>query len=279
MTLLVCLITAGVSFLAFQRPAIRDRLLFRPESILAQKEWYRLFSCALIHANWSHLAFNLLALFSFGIAIETVWGAPTFLGIYGASILGGSLLSLFLHRHHDYAALGASGGVCGVMFASIFLVPGTSVSLMFLPIGIPGPIFAIAYLVGTFWALRQGVGNIGHDAHFGGAIVGLVLAALIAPENCRMSPVLFTASFVFAVFCLFVLARDPLGITGKTFSFGKSEYRSNIRYQHYDQARARRQAQAEVDRLLDKVAAQGLHSLTPRERATLDDFSARSRRG
>jgi membrane associated rhomboid family serine protease len=195
---LFSLITAGVSFLAFCYPDLSDRLLFRPNKILAQKEWYRLFSSALIHADWIHLCFNLVALYSFGEIVEAIFGGHMLLLIYLASVLGGSLLSLFLHRYHDYSALGASGGVCGVMFASIFLVPGLSVSMYFVPVGIPGPIFAGLYLVGTFIALRKGVGNVGHDAHFGGAMVGLLLALAIAPENCLVSPVLFTSAFYYA---------------------------------------------------------------------------------
>ena len=277
-TLLICLITIGVSYLAFQSPELHDRLLFRPECILARKEWHRLFSSALIHANWMHLGFNLLAFYSFGGLVEAVWGSSTLLVVYGASILGGSLLSLFLHRHHDYAALGASGGVCGVIFASIFLVPGTSVSLLLFPVAIPGPVFALAYLVGTFVALRRGTGNIGHDAHFGGAITGLLLAAILAPQNCLSSPVLFAASLLFAAFCIHVLLRDPFGITGKVFAFGTPEHRSNIRYQQYDEALARRKAQEDMDRILDKIAGKGMGSLSEKERAKLKELSAKVRR-
>jgi membrane associated rhomboid family serine protease len=276
---LLCLLTAGVSFLAFRNPELSDRLLFRPDNILAQKEWYRLFSSALIHADWIHLCFNLVALYSFGEMVEAIFGGHMLLLIYLASILGGSLLSLFLHRYHDYSALGASGGVCGVMFASIFLVPGLSVSLFLVPIGIPGPIFAGLYLVGTFVALRKGVGNLGHDAHFGGAIVGLLLALAMAPENCFASPVLFSSAFLFSAFCLFVLARDPMGISGTVFSFGTVERRSNIRYQRYDEARARNQEQEEIDRILDKIATRGMDSLSERERAKLHNASSKIRRG
>ncbi len=91
-TLLLCLATTGISCWAFQKPHLRDRLLFRPESILKHKEWYRLFSGALIHADGKHLLFNMLSLYLFGIEVEADFGAPVLAGIYVASVAGGSLL-------------------------------------------------------------------------------------------------------------------------------------------------------------------------------------------
>ena len=278
-TLLLCVITVGVTFLGFRYPDLSDRLLFCPERILAQKEWYRLLSSALVHADWLHVGFNLVALYSFGVVVETVFGSHVLLLLYGASVLGGSLLSLFLHRHHDYSALGASGGVCGVLFASIFMVPGISVRMLYLPVGIPGPIFAALYLVATFAGLRKGMGNIGHDAHFGGAITGLLFALGVAPENCFASPILFLSALLFSGFCLYVLFRDPFGISGEVFATGKFKYLSTQRYQRYDDAESRKAEQYEIDRILDKIAARGIDSLSKRERARLRDQSTRIKNG
>lgn len=277
-TLSICLVTIAVSCWAFKDRTIRDRLLFRPEAILRYKEWYRLFSSALIHADGQHLAGNLISFYLFGTAIEAAFGPLILAAVYVASVLGGSLLSLYLHRHHDYAALGASGGVCGVIFASIFLMPGTDVRFLLIPLGIPGPVYAICYLVWTFFALRKGLGNIGHDAHFGGALVGLILAALIAPRNCMESPALFAGSFAFAAFCLYVLSRDPQGFTGNVFSFGKSKQHGTSRSQEYDEAIERAKERAEVDRILDKIAAKGIDSITRKERLKLNEMSAKARK-
>ena len=84
---------------------------------------------------------------------------------------------------------------------------------------------------------------------------------------------------LFAALALFVLARNPLGLHGTLFAFGRSEPKSNLRYQRYDENRERGQREADIDRILDKVSARGLDSLTPRERATLEAASAKSRRG
>ncbi|HTI98106.1 MAG TPA: rhomboid family intramembrane serine protease [Dongiaceae bacterium] len=274
-TLLVCVVTVLVSLVAFTNDRLRERLLFRPEAILAHKQWDRLFSSALIHADWMHLGFNLFALYSFGSLVEEVYGRALFLGIYVASILGGSLLSLWLHRHHDYAALGASGGVCGVMFAAIFLVPGTGVGMMFLPLTLPGPVFAGGYLVLTFIALRRRQDNVGHDAHFGGACVGLLLAAAIEPNACLQSRWFYLACLLFCIGCLYVLGRNPLGLRESVLHVQTPAHRCNLRYQRYDEAAARRQEQEKVDELLDKISARGLHSLSSRERAFLAEYSAR----
>src|SRR5690606_18185693 len=126
---------------------LQERLLFRTNAILGDRQWYRLFSSALIHADFVHLCFNLLAFYSFAQVIEWAYGGVIMVVVYAVSILGGSLLSLHINRYRDYAALGASGGVCGVIFAALFLVPGTNAGIILLPFSIPGPVFAIGYLI------------------------------------------------------------------------------------------------------------------------------------
>ncbi|MBK1878689.1 rhomboid family intramembrane serine protease [Pelagicoccus mobilis] len=222
-TISICIVTAIVTQIALTKPAVLQRLLFKPEEILRKKEYDRLFSSALIHADWMHAGFNLFALYSFGSAIEDIYGWKTLFVIYAFSVLGGSLLSLYLHRHHNYAALGASGGVSGVIFATIFLVPGTGVSLFFIPIAIPGNIFALIYLIGSFWGLRKKVGNIGHDAHFGGAIAGLVFAYSIRPQFCLADPLYFWGSVAVSIICLVVLYLDPQNQSGSLFPSKKSD--------------------------------------------------------
>lgn len=278
-TQLLCLLTGVISFLGFQKPGVKERLLFRTERILRSKEWERLVSSALVHGDWMHLGCNLLALASFGEVIEIRFGPSSLLFIYLSSVLGGSLLSLFLHRQETYSALGASGGVCGVMFASIFMAPGTSVSPFLLPMSVPGPIFAGAYLVVTFIALRRRLGNVGHDAHFGGAIVGLALALVLAPERTMESPWLYLSACLFSAGCLFIIWRDRAGISDKVFPIGRSEYLPNVRYQRYDEARDRKREQDRIDAILDKVAERGIDSLSKKERAVLDQAASGIRKG
>lgn len=222
-TIAICILTALITQIAFSKPQILQRLLFKPREILVDGQWDRILSSALIHADWMHAGFNLFAFYSFGSEIEMLYGWKTLLVIYLFSIMGGSLLSLFLHRHQQYSALGASGGVSGVIFATIFLVEGTGVSLFFIPIAIPGNIFALIYLIGSFWGLRKRIGNIGHDAHFGGAITGLGFAFAIRPNLCLGDPLYFWGSILVSVACLGILFVDPTNSSGSLLPSKSSE--------------------------------------------------------
>lgn len=209
-TLLVVGVTVYTSYRAFQSPAFMNSLMFSPVHVLRYKQYHRMVTSAFIHADWLHFFFNMFTLYSFGSGIELIFGPHVFLLIYFSSIIGGSLLSLYLHRHHDYRALGASGGVCGVIFASIFLLPGGAVMIFPLPIPIPSWLYAILFIVVSFFGMRSHAGNIGHDAHLGGALVGLLVATVLHPEIIRESPVLYAAVVVISG-ALFVYAyKCPL---------------------------------------------------------------------
>src|SRR6185295_16048982 len=120
----------------------------------------------------NHLVMNMISLYLFGGMMESFLGPGKFLLIYFASIVGGSLLSLWLHRNHDYRALGASGGVCGMIFSFIALFPGgTILAHFFFPM--PAWVYGILFLIGSFVRMRRHADNIGHDAHIGGAVIGL----------------------------------------------------------------------------------------------------------
>jgi len=278
LTLSICAVTAVVTHLALRNPSLKGRLLFRPHLILGG-QWDRLFGSALIHADWVHAGFNLFAFYSFGGVIEMFYGWHTLLMIYLGSILGGGLLSLYLHRQHDYAALGASGGVAGVVFATIFMIPGTGVGMLFIPVSIPGNLFALLYLGLSFYGLRKGVGNVGHDAHFGGAVVGLAAALFIVPEFCFADPFYFGGAALLSIFCLGILYLDPLNLSGKAlpnrmfFKKKPPRFTGNLRYDDTIRENARKR---EIDEVLDKVSKFGIQSLDDRERAILQS-AARKR--
>jgi membrane associated rhomboid family serine protease len=185
-------LTGLTTYLAFKHPALMLKLLFRPRDILVDHELHRMLTSALIHANWMHFAFNAFTLYSFGSLLEQLYGPAELLTIYFASVLGGSALSLWIHRRDpSYGALGASGGVCGVLYASIFLVPGGDIFIMPIPVPIPSWLFALLFLVFSSWGMRSESSNIGHDAHFGGAIVGVLTAAVQYPAIVQNEPLLF----------------------------------------------------------------------------------------
>lgn len=166
----------------YAQPALIQRSLFRPYWLLPQRQYFTLLSSGFVHANMPHLLFNALTLWSFGSSLERAMGTPQYLALYFTCLLVSDWGTWI--RHHaepNYASLGASGAILGVLFASIVYFPNQSVSFIFLPIPIPGPLFALGYLAYTFYASRQQRGNINHDAHFSGALAGLGFVALFDP--------------------------------------------------------------------------------------------------
>jgi membrane associated rhomboid family serine protease len=271
-TIAVLLVTALATLYAFRRPDIKERWIFNPQAILAGKQFYRLFTCGLIHADWIHFGFNAFSFYCFAQNIEDIYGARPLLLIYGSSILGGSLLSLVIHRNHNYRALGASGGVCGVIFASIFLLPGSSINMFPFPIGVPAPLYSVLFLVGSFFAHRKNSDNIGHDAHLGGAIIGLLVAAVLYPQLIFAAPWMFAGVICLSLVILLILIFDPIHLLDRHLH--SNHYSpGGGRSREYDKNQRQNEKRAEIDRLLDKVAQKGIERLSRSERRRLDEFS------
>jgi len=271
-TIIVLVVTALASLYAFQRPDVREQWIFNPRAILVQKEFYRMLTSGLIHADWMHFFFNAFSFYSFARNIEMVYGAKTMLLIYGSSIIGGSLLSLVIHRHHEYRALGASGGVCGIIFASIFLMPGSSISVYMVPVGIPAYAYAVLFLVISFVGHRRGADNIGHDAHLGGAVVGLLVATAMYPGLVFAAPGMFAGVLSLSLVILLVLILDPLHLLDRS-SGEKPVAIGGERERRYEENRERNEKAAEMDALLDKVARDGMPSLSNSQRKRLEQLS------
>lgn len=182
-TIAIIVVTTIVSIIGFGNQTIFDRLKFNIEGILYQKQWDRMLSSGLLHGDFMHLFFNMFTLYFFsGVVIDTV-GRISFFVIYLAAIFVGNLLSLWMHRKNSYySAIGASGGVSGVLFASIAFYPNLKLMIFPIPFEFEGWIFGIAYLAYSIYAMKKSLGNIGHDAHLGGAVIGLLLAIVMVPE-------------------------------------------------------------------------------------------------
>ena len=145
-------------------------------------EQIRLFSSGFLHADTQHLLFNMLTLYFFADVVIGVLSPLQFLLIYIGSLLLGSLLSVYFHKkEYHYSAVGASGAVMGVLYSAILLQPGMSLIMFFIPIPIPAYIFGIGYLLYTIYGMKNKIGNIGHDAHFGGAIGGYLITLILSP--------------------------------------------------------------------------------------------------
>lgn len=201
-----------ISYKGFRDASFFDRNLFEVGRVLHHREYGRLFMSGFLHVDWTHLLFNMFSLYSFSAIMEQILGPVNVLIIYFASLFGGDLLALFIHRRHPgYRAVGASGAVSGVIFAAIAIVPDIHVSLFLIPIGIPGWLFGICYVIYSMYGIRTSAGNIGHEAHLGGALVGLVTAVLIVPAVLKHNTLPVTLIGVAGtVFLLLMVFRPDL---------------------------------------------------------------------
>ena len=164
-------------------PSLIQRCLFRPYALKREGRYYTVITSGFVHADIPHLAFNMITFWFFGVALEHLMGSMRFALLYLVGLLCSQLGSWFKHRDNpDYATLGASGAISAVLFASVVYLPTQKLMLLILPVPIPAPLFAVAYLVYSWWSARQNRGRINHDAHFGGALAGLAFVALVDPQ-------------------------------------------------------------------------------------------------
>ncbi|RTY89824.1 rhomboid family intramembrane serine protease [Flavobacterium sp. GT3R68] len=180
--IVIMAITGIISFKGFDDLAFFRKYEFHIGSIRAGEQ-IRMLSSAFLHADIPHLAFNMLTLYFFAPVVYTYLGNFSFALIYVGSLLAGSLLTLFMHKNdYSYRAIGASGAVTGVLYAAILLQPDMSLYLFFIPIPIPAYIFGIGYLLYSIYGMKAKRDNIGHTAHFGGAIGGYVITLIKEPH-------------------------------------------------------------------------------------------------
>jgi membrane associated rhomboid family serine protease len=167
----------------FIAPRIIERCLFRPYEYARGMRRATLITSGFVHADLSHLLFNMIAFWSFGVPLERRVGTAAFVLLYGAGLLLSQYGTYRKHRNDpEYATLGASGAVSAVMFAYIVYSPTSRLMMFFFPVPIPAPLFGIAYLAYSIWSARRSRDRINHDAHLGGALTGLVFVALFDPR-------------------------------------------------------------------------------------------------
>ena len=266
-TFAIIVLTVGCSLIGFRDPDFTERFIFSPIDVLAGKQYYRLVTSAFLHLDLNHLLMNMISLFLFGRILEAHIGPWQFLLVYFASIIGGDLLSLWLHRNHEYRSLGASGGVCGVVFSFIALYPtGTILSHFVIPI--PAWAYGILFLIGSFVALRRQRDNIGHDAHIGGAVIGLWATGALQPWAVQDHLKWFLILSAVAVALFFYFIKNPMMLPLTAFAGKLSRQKKEKR-----QAAPRRRETRDVDEVLDKISREGMDSLTAEERALLHSVS------
>jgi membrane associated rhomboid family serine protease len=269
----ILLIVANIffSYKGFTNSLFFDGYKFEVDRILVSKDYKRLITSGFLHVSWTHLIFNMLSLLAFSGLLESNLGEIKFLIIYFASLIGGDLLSLFVHRNHgDYTAVGASGAVCGVIFASIALFPGLGIGLFGIPISIPSWLYGILYVLISIYGIKSNKGNIGHDAHLGGALIGLIVALLLKPSAFRPNylTILIIAVPTVAFICLIIARPHILIVDNFNFKKRAKVYSINRKYK-----KKKIDRQEEIDGILDKIHKHGMNSLSKSEKERLEQFS------
>jgi membrane associated rhomboid family serine protease len=270
------LIIANVifSYKGFTSDIFFERYKFEVEKILLYKDYKRIISSGFLHVSWLHLFFNMFSLYAFSGIVEATLGIVKFLIIYFASLIGGNLLSLLVHRNDpDYSSVGASGAICGVMFASIALFPGMHVGFFGL-FSLPSWIYGALFIAFSIYAIRSRKDNIGHEAHLGGALIGMIIALLMHPSAFAENYITILIIAVPTIIFIYLIATRPylLLIDNLFYNEHKNQYSIDHKYNE-----ERNLTQQEIDRILDKINRKGINSLTKKEKETLKENSKKIR--
>jgi len=188
LTISIILLTCVISITGFSSPRVIDDLIFWPPAIKNHHQYYRFVSCGLIHSDYMHLAFNMFTLYFFGRAIEVYYmgmmGLPNYFYIilYVGALIFSLLPTYYKHRNDEnYRSLGASGAVSAVIFAFILIKPWDTLQVFFIPI--PSIVYAVLFLGYSVYMSRKGGDYINHDAHFFGALFGIVFTIGVHPDT------------------------------------------------------------------------------------------------
>jgi membrane associated rhomboid family serine protease len=265
------IINVAFSYKGLTNGLFFDGYKFEVDKILVNKDYKRLVTSGFLHVSWTHLIFNMISLYAFSGLLENQIGGGKFLLVYFASLIGGDLLSLFVHRNHgDYNAVGASGAVSGIIFASIALFPGMGVGFFGLPFSIPSWLYGILYILYSIYGIKSSKDNIGHDAHLGGALVGMTVALLLQPTAFldNYLTILVIAVPTIAFIYLIITRPQILLVDNYFYKNHKNHYSVDHKYNEEKVTK-----QKEIDKILDKISKKGIESLSSKEKEKLKQFS------
>lgn len=183
-SLTILLLVVVASIIAMASPRAREWAVLRPYLIARKSGYWRVLTSGFIHADLTHLVFNLITFYSFAFTLERVIGTGRFVLLYLLGLLASNIGTCVKHRDEpEYASLGASGAISAVLFASILYFPGSRLLILPIPIPVPAPLFAVAYLAYSYYSSRHSKGRINHDAHIAGALAGLAFVATTDPQR------------------------------------------------------------------------------------------------
>ncbi|MGQ7853352.1 rhomboid family intramembrane serine protease [Pedobacter sp. WC2501] len=179
---IIFVFTIITSLYAFYDHSLYGKFMLHPFSVSKGQNVYTLITSGLVHADWMHLFFNMFTFYAFAFALESSMGSWRFGILYFLGLVLSDLPTVFKHKDHfNYNSLGASGAISAVLFSYILFNPMSKIYIMFIPIGIPAVVFGVLYLIYCAYASRNSRDHINHDAHFFGALTGLIFTIIFVP--------------------------------------------------------------------------------------------------
>jgi membrane associated rhomboid family serine protease len=173
-----------VTVIAWIVKPVKRAFILVPYLIRHGFQVHRLLTAGWLHADATHLLFNMLTLWFFADQVVKALGAVQFLVLYVTAVVAAHVPTTLRHMNNPkYGSLGASGAVAAVVFSAILLYPDMKLSLMFLPIAVPGFVYALCYLAYSAFSAWRARDGINHDAHFAGAVYGSLLTFAFAPDR------------------------------------------------------------------------------------------------
>lgn len=192
-----------LSFIGFKNQSFFKKYQFQMGKIKAGEQ-IRIWSSGFLHVDFNHLFINMLSLYFFAGYVVYSLGEMKFLALYLSSLYIGNYLSFLYHnQQNEYTAVGASGAVSGIVYSAVLLYPDMKMLLIFFPIPLPGYIMASIYLIYTIYGMRKQGDNIGHTAHFGGALAGLIATIAFAPSvliSSKFTLLILASTLIIAAF-------------------------------------------------------------------------------
>jgi membrane associated rhomboid family serine protease len=186
-TLVIIIITCIITLTGFKNGKVVDDLIFWPPAISKKHQYYRFITCGLIHADYMHLIFNMLTLYFFGTIMEVYYQGQLglqkwyYLALYIGALIVSNIPTYIKHyKDYDYRSLGASGAVSAVLFAFILLRPWQRIYVIVFPV--PAIIYGGLFLFYSAYMSRKGGDHVNHDAHFYGALFGVIFTIAIRPD-------------------------------------------------------------------------------------------------
>jgi membrane associated rhomboid family serine protease len=207
-TILIAIIAVTI---LFSLKGLNDEAFFRKFEFhigsIRAGDHIRMVSSGFLHADMGHLFFNMFTLYMFAPVVINYFGSASFFLIYMASLVFGSLLTLLMHKNdYSYRAIGASGAVMGVLYSAILIDPSMNLYLFFIPIPIPAYLFGIGYLLYSIYGMKAKNDNIGHTAHFGGAVGGYLITLSKEP-TMLVDNTLMVVLLAIPIIILFVMSK------------------------------------------------------------------------